>query len=217
MLGPIVEVGHVGGQELSDSEASAKETKRHVMTFLVASERALGNAMDELGFAENDDRLVEYEGRLAFTTCSHEPDCDDLFALIGELATRGETWELVSRIDFDGRDVAFHSLARHRPVEAIETELPEDALDADEAAMVHDIESEAGVAKLRRELRRLDPATLYVTVGAASEGRIMARIVQRAPRRTIAIASGRDEASVRNAIREILPTVMFDVTLRPPR
>ncbi|MBV9523485.1 MAG: hypothetical protein JO010_11860 [Alphaproteobacteria bacterium] len=202
---------------MSDSEPAAKETKRHVMTFLVASERALGNALDELGFAENDDRLVEYEGRLAFTTCSHEPDCDDLFALIAELSTRGETWELVSRIDFDGRDVTFHSLARHRPVEAVETALPEDTLDAEEAAMVHDIESEAGLAKLRKELRRLDPATLYVSVGAASEERVMARVVQRAPRRTIAIASGRDEASLRNAIRDILPTVMFDVTLRPPR
>ncbi len=202
---------------MSDTQATSKETKRHVMTFLVASERALNNALDELGFAENDDRVVEYEGRLAFTTCSHEPDCDDLFALIAELASRGESWELVSRIDLDGREVTFHSLARHRPVEAIETELPDDAAADDEEAPVHDLDTDSGVAQLRKELRRLDPAALYVSVGAASDGRVSARIVQRAPRRTIAIASGRDEASIRNAIREMLPTVMFDVTLRPPR
>ena len=57
------------------------ETKRHVMALLVASHRALNNALDDLGFEENDDRVVEYDGRLAFVTCSHEPDCDDLYAL----------------------------------------------------------------------------------------------------------------------------------------
>jgi hypothetical protein len=202
---------------MSDSDRSAKERKRHVMTFLVATERALSNALDELGFAENDDRVVDYEGRLAFTTCSHEPDCDDLFALIAELATRGETWELISRIDLEGKDVTFHSLARHRPVEAIETELPDEEAAVEDEANIHDIDVPAGVEKLRKELRRLDPATLYVSVGAAAEGRVLARIVQRSPRRTIAVASGRDEASIRNAIREMLPTVMFDVTLRPPR
>jgi len=203
--------------EADTSDAAGREIKRHVMTFLVASERALNNALDELGFDENDDRVIEYEGRLAFTTCSHEPDCDDLFALIAELASRGETWELISRIDLEGREVTFHSLARHRPVDAVETELPDDEAAADEDAPVHDIDAEAGVEKLRRDLRRLDPATLYVSMSPGAEGRVMARIVQRAPRRTIAIASGRDEASIRNVIRDLLPRVMFDVTLRPPR
>jgi hypothetical protein len=85
---------------MTTTEESPKpETKRHVMALLVASHRALNNALDDLGFEDNDDRVVEYDGRLAFVTCSHEPDCDDLFALIAELATRGESWELVSRID----------------------------------------------------------------------------------------------------------------------
>src|SRR5258707_13502120 len=109
-------------------ENAGKEIKRHVMTLLVASHRALNNALDDLGFEDNDDRVVEYDGRLAFVTCSHEPDCDDLFALIAELATRGESWELVSRIDGEGSEGTFHSLARHRPVEAIEPQPVEDTV-----------------------------------------------------------------------------------------
>jgi len=70
---------------MSIEETTRQETKRHVMTLLVASHRALNNALDDLGFEENDDRVVEHDGRLAFVTCSHEPDCDDLFALIAEL------------------------------------------------------------------------------------------------------------------------------------
>ena len=85
-------------------DPSRKSSSRlHVSTLLVASERALINALDELGFAENDDRVIEHEGRFAFITCSHDADCDDLFALISELAARGETWELQFRIDTRGR------------------------------------------------------------------------------------------------------------------
>src|SRR5437588_7622628 len=94
---------------MSTDEIVRQETKRHVMTLLVASHRALNNALDDLGFEENDDRVVEHDGRLAFVTCSHEPDCDDLFALIAELAARGENWELLSRIDGEGKAVTFHS------------------------------------------------------------------------------------------------------------
>src|SRR5882757_7876214 len=116
--------------QMSDEKTTKPETKRHVMTLLVATHRALNNALDDLGFAENDDRVVEYDGRQAFVTCSHEPDCDDLFMLIAELASRGENWELVSRIDGDGKEVTFHSLARHRAVEAIETEWTEESATA---------------------------------------------------------------------------------------
>jgi hypothetical protein len=203
---------------MSTGDTPKAETKRHVMALLVASHRALNNALDDLGFEENDDRVVEYDGRLAFVTCSHEPDCDDLYALIGELASRGENWELVSRIDGEGRDVTFHSLARHRPVEAVETELPEEnSAAADGDAPTHDLDTEAGAEALRTELGRLDPATLFVSLGSGSGDQVMARVVQRTPRRTLVIAKGRDEASVRNAIREVLPTVMFDLSMRPPR
>lgn len=203
---------------MSDEAGTKPETKRHAMTFLVASHRALGNALDELGFAENDDRIVDYDGRLAFVTCSHEPDCDDLFALIAELAARGESWELVTRIDGEGGEATFHSLARHRPVEAIETELPADALNAEQADIpIHDLATEAGLQQFRTALGRLDPAALFVAVGSDSEGQVVARVVQRASRRTLAMAKGRDEVSIRTAIREVLPTVMFDLAMRPPR
>lgn len=199
-------------------EKTRQETKRHVMTLLVASHRALNNALDDLGFEENDDRVVEHDGRLAFVTCSHEPDCDDLFALIAELAARGENWELLSRIDGEGKEVTFHSLARQRPVEAIETELSDEPPSADEADItVHNLDTEAGVDELRGELSRLDPATLFVSLGSGAEGQVVARVVQRTPRRTLAMATGPDEARLRNAIREILPTVMFDIAMKPPR
>jgi hypothetical protein len=203
---------------VSVDESTRQETKRHVMTLLVASHRALNNALDDLGFEENDDRVVEHDGRLAFVTCSHEPDCDDLFALIAELAARGENWELLSRIDGEGKEVTFHSLARQRPVEAIETELSEEPTTADEADLtVHNLDTDSGVDQLRGELGRLDPATLFVSLGSGTDGQVMARVVQRTPRRTLAMATGPDEARLRNAIREILPTVMFDIAMKPPR
>ena len=47
-----------------DAADPSRETSTlHVSTLLVASERALVNALDELGFAENDDRVIEHEGR----------------------------------------------------------------------------------------------------------------------------------------------------------
>jgi hypothetical protein len=203
---------------MSTEEPTRQEIKRHVMTLLVASHRALNNALDDLGFEENDDRVVEHDGRLAFVTCSHEPDCDDLFALIAELAARGENWELLSRIDGEGKAVTFHSLARQRPVEAVDTELSDEPTAADEADIaVRDLDTESGAAQLRQELSRLDPATLFVSLGSGADGQVVARIVQRTPRRTLAIAKGPDEARMRNAIREILPTVMFDIAMKPPR
>ena len=80
----------------------------HVTTLLVASRRALDNALAELGFAEDDDRVVEHDGRLAFLTCSHEEDSDDLFALVTELSARGESWALQSSVDAEpGRAIYF--------------------------------------------------------------------------------------------------------------
>src|SRR5260370_2565508 len=147
---------------MSTEETARQEIKRHVMTLLVASHRALNNALDDLGFEENDDRVVEHDGRLAFVTCSHEPDCDDLFALIAELAARGENWELLSRIDGEGKEVTFHSLARQRPVEAIQTELAEETATAAEAAIaVHNLHTYSGVEPLPATLIPLDPPTSF--------------------------------------------------------
>src|ERR1700692_5116747 len=110
-------------------EKDAPEAGRrlHVTVLLVASRRALDNALDELGFAEDEDRDIEHDGRLAFLTCTHEEDCDDLFALITELSTRGESWELQSRIDTEAGRAVYQSLARHRPVEAVDAAVEEEA------------------------------------------------------------------------------------------
>ena len=113
---------------MAEQEPAPEAGRRlHVTVLLVASRRALDNALMELGFAEDDDRVIEHDGRLAFLTCTHEPDCDDLFALIAELSARGESWELQSRIDTEAGRAIFQSLARHRPVEAIDTPVEDEA------------------------------------------------------------------------------------------
>ena len=191
--------------------------KLHVSTLLVASERALSNALDELGFAQDDDRVIEHEGRLAFITCSHDPDCDDLYALISELAARGETWELQFRIDTSEERAIFQRLARHQPVEAVDAHLPPEAASSAEELPVHELETDAGKAKLKKALGRIDPAEVFVTIGTTAAGRATAVVMKRNPRGAIAAAAGADEASLRGAIREILPTVMFSVTMKPTR
>ncbi len=191
--------------------------KLHVSTLLVASERAMSNALDELGFVQDDDRVIEHEGRLAFITCSHDPDCDDLYALISELAARGETWELQFRIDTSEERAIFQRLARHQPVEAVDAHLPPEAASSAEELPVHELETEAGRAKLKKALQRVEPGEVFVTIGSTPAGRASAVVVRRNPRGAIAVAAGADEASLRAALREILPTVMFSVAMKPTR
>src|SRR5207302_4325633 len=112
---------------MAEKEAPEAARRLHVTVLLVASRRALDNALGELGFAEDDDRVIEHDGRLAFLSCTHEEDCDDLFALISELCARGESWELQSRIDTESARAVYQSLARHRPVEAVEAAVEEEA------------------------------------------------------------------------------------------
>jgi len=192
-----------------------ESAKLHVSTLLVASERALSNALDELGFAQDDDRVIEHEGRLAFITCSHDSDCDDLYALISELAARGETWELQFRIDTGEGRAIFQRLARHQSVEAVDAQLPPDTAPAAEELPSHDLDTEPGRARLRKALNRIDPNEVFVTIGTGQAGRATAVVMRRSPRSAIAAAAGNDEASLRQAIREILPTVMFSVTMKP--
>src|SRR5438876_10602830 len=111
---------------MAEKEAPEAARRLNVTVLLVASRRALDNALGELGFAEDDDRVIEHDGRLAFLTCTHEEDCDDLFALVTELSTRGESWELQSRIDTEAGRAVYQSLARHRPVEAVDAVVDED-------------------------------------------------------------------------------------------
>jgi hypothetical protein len=190
----------------------------HVTVLLVASRRALDNALNELGFAEDDDRVIEHDGRLAFLTCTHEDDCDDLFALITELSTRGESWELQSRIDTEAGRAVYQSLARHRPVEAVEAAVDEESEpdNATEATPAIDVETGEGLQALKRVLRRVEPAEVFATIRPGREGRATARILRRGSRRLLAAATAGDEATLRGVLREILPNVMLDVAMKPP-
>src|SRR5260370_19331042 len=112
---------------MAEKEAPEAARRLHVTVLLVASRRALDNALGELGFAEDDDRVIEHDGRLAFLTCTHEEDCDDLFALITELSARGESWDLQSRIDTEARPALHQSPLRPLPVEAVGAVAEDDA------------------------------------------------------------------------------------------
>jgi hypothetical protein len=201
-----------------DTEGDAKDATRHlhVTVLLVASRRALDMALNELGFLEDDDRIIEHDGRLAFLTCTHESDCDDLFALISELSARGESWELQSRIDTEGGRVIYQSLARHRPVEAVDAPLEEEPEPETADVPAHDVETTEGVQALKRVLRRIEPSEAFATIRPDRDGRATARILRRGSRRLLALASASDEATLRGVIREILPNVMLDVAMKPP-
>lgn len=201
---------------MADQEAPEAGRHLHVTVLLVASRRALDNALDELGFAEDDDRVIEHDGRLAFLTCTHESDCDDLFALIAELSARGESWELQSRIDTEAGRAIFQALTRHRPVEAVDTAIEEDPEPAADEAPAHDVETSDGLQALKRVLRRVEPADAFATIRAGHDGRATARILRRGSRRLVAAATASDEATLRGVLREILPNVMLDVAMKPP-
>jgi hypothetical protein len=203
---------------MADKDADAQESGKHlhVTVLLVASRRALDMALNELGFLEDDDRIIEHDGRLAFLTCTHESDCDDLFALISELSARGESWELQSRIDTEAGRAIYQSLARHRPVEAIDAAVEEEAEPETGEAAAHNVETSEGVQELKRALRRVEPADAFATIRPDRDGRATARILRRGSRRLLAAATASDEATLRGVIREILPNVMLDVAMKPP-
>ena len=201
---------------MAENEAPEPGRRLHVTVLLVASRRALDNALGELGFAEDDDRVIEHDGRLAFLSCTHEEDCDDLFALISELCARGESWELQSRIDTEAGRAVYQSLARHRSVEAVEAAVEEEPEPEATEAAAHDIETSEGLQALKRLLRRIEPAEAFATIRPGRDGRVTARILRRGSRRLIAAATASDEARLRGALREILPNVMLDVAMKPP-
>jgi hypothetical protein len=204
---------------MAEQEApEAPEAGRHlhVTVLLVASRRALDNALDELGFAEDDDRVIEHDGRLAFLTCTHESDCDDMFALIAELSARGESWELQSRIDTEAGRAIFQSFARHRPVEAVDSAVEDDVEPETDESPALDVETAEGLQALKRSLRRVEPADAFATIRAGRDGRATARVLRRGSRRLLATATASDEATLRGVLREILPNVMLDVAMKPP-
>jgi hypothetical protein len=198
-------------------EASPPKAPLHVSAVLVASERALLNALEALGFAEEDDRLVQQEGRLGFITCSHERDCDDLYALIAELSARNETWEIEFAVDTAPGRAIFHTLSRHRPVGALEQEIEvpdQGAAGAETAGSPHDLDAPAERAALAKKMQRAKTA-LFAEIGPGEDGRARARILQRNPRRALAEATAADEPRLRAALREIMPNIMFAMSRRP--
>jgi hypothetical protein len=201
---------------MAEQEAPEAGRHLHVTVLLVASRRALDNALDELGFAEDDDRVIEHDGRLAFLTCTHEADCDDMFALIAELSARGESWELQSRIDTETGRAIFQSFARHRPVEAIDAAVEDDVEPETDESPALDVETAEGLQALKRNLRRIEPADAFATIRAGRDGRATARVLRRGSRRLLATATASDEATLRGVLREILPNVMLDVAMKPP-
>jgi hypothetical protein len=201
---------------MAEKDAAESGRRLHVTTLLVASRRALDNALAELGFAEDDDRVVEHDGRLAFLTCSHEEDCDDMFALITELSARGESWELQSRIDAEAGRAIYQSFARYRPVDAVDAAVEEEPEPQTAEIPIHDAETSEGLQALKRILKRIEPADAFATIRAGSDGRATARILRRGSRRLLAAATATDEAKLRGIIREILPNVMLDVAMKPP-
>ena len=199
-----------------EKEAPDAGRRLHVTVLLVASRRALDNALEELGFAEDDDRIIEHDGRLAFLTCTHDDDCDDLYALISELSSRGESWELQSRIDTEAGRAVYQSLTRHRPVEAVDAAVEEEPEPEAGEAAAHDVENSEGLQPLKKALRRVEPAEAFATIRPGRDGRVTARILRRGSRRLIAAATAADEATLRGVLREILPNVMLDVAMKPP-
>ena len=198
-------------------EKDAPEAGRrlHVTALLVASRRALDNGLSELGFANDDDRVIEHDSRLAFLTCTHDEDCDDMFALISELSARGESWELQSRIDTAAGRAVYLSMARYRPVEAVDAAVEEDAEPDAAEAPAHDVETREGLEALKKSLRRVEPAEAFATIRPGRDGRVSARILRRGSRRLIAAATASNEATLRGVLREILPNVMLDVAMKP--
>ena len=201
---------------MAEKDPAESGRRLHVTTLLVASRRALDNALAELGFAEDDDRVVEHDGRLAFLTCSHEEDSDDLFALVTELSARGESWELQSRVDSEPGRAIYLSLARYRPVEAIDAAVEEEQEPESPETPIYDVETGEGLQALKRILKRIEPADAFATIRPGRDGRATARILRRGSRRLLASAIAADEATLRGAIREILPNVMLDVAMKPP-
>lgn len=201
---------------MAEKDPAESGRRLHVTTLLVASRRALDNALAELGFAEDDDRVVEHDGRLAFLTCSHEEDSDDLFALVTELSARGESWELQSRIDTEPGRAIYQSLARYRPVEALDAAVEEEQPTENQETPVYDVETADGLQSLKRILKRIEPADAFATIRPGSDGRATARVLRRGSRRLLASAAAADEATLRSVIREILPNVMLDVAMKPP-
>jgi hypothetical protein len=201
--------------------AGARPTPIHVTAVLVASVRAMSNALDALGFPEEDNRIVEQDdGGFGFVTCSHEPDCDDMFALIAELSSSGETWEIQFQADLAPDRMLSHTFNRHRPIVAYEQQVVPNSGDGAGSQgpelPVQDLDTSQGKNGFQRAMRGVKPTDVFAEICAGPDGRARASIVQRNPRRVLAEAAGADEPSLRAALREAIPKLIFTVSRRVP-
>src|SRR5512147_3001488 len=163
--------------------ADAQLTPIHVTAVLVASVRAMSNASDALGFSESDDRIVEQDGRFGFVTCSHEDDCDDIFALIGELSSSGETWEIQFQADLAADRLLSHTLSRHRSIVAHEQQVVPHSGDGSGSKgpelPVQDLDTSQGKNDFQRAMRGVKPTDVFAEIRAGRDGRARASIVRR--------------------------------------
>src|SRR5512134_3024336 len=202
-----------------DADADAQLTPIHVTAVLVASVRAMSNALDAPGFPEEDNRIVEQDGGFGFVTCSHEQDCDDMFALIAELSSSGETWEIQFQADLAPDRMLFHTLSRHRSIVAHEQQVvPHSGEEAGSGPElpIQDLDTSQGKTDFQRAMRGVKPTDVFAEIGAGPDGRARASIVRRNPRRVLAEAVGADEPSLRAALREAIPKLIFTVSRRVP-
>jgi hypothetical protein len=144
----------------SDGDADGADAQLapiHVTALLIASVGAMSNALDALGFAEDDDRIVEQDGRFGFVTWSHEHDCDDMFALIAELSSSGETWEIQFQADLAPDRMLSHTLSRHRSIVAHEQQVVPHSGDAAGSKgpelPVQDLDTSQGKNDFQRAMR----------------------------------------------------------------
>src|SRR5438128_2106362 len=204
---------------MAEKDPAESGRRLHVTTLLVASRRALDNALAELGFPEDDDRVVEHDGRLAFLTCSHEEDCDDMFALITELSARGESWELQSRIDAEAGRAIYQSFARYRPVEAVDAAVEEEQEPETSETPVYDIETADGLQALKRVLKRIEPADAFATIRPGRDGRATARVLRRGGSSAFGswhpIANPAPDSRLRTRSRHLRPTRLIGRQARP--
>ena len=107
-------------------------------------------------------------------------------------------------------------MARHRPVEAVDAAVDEEAEPEPTETPALDVETAEGLQALKRLLRRVEPAEVFATIRPGRDGRATARILRRGSRRLLAAATASDEATLRGVLREILPNVMLDVAMKPP-
>jgi hypothetical protein len=122
-----------------------------------------------------------------------------MFALIAELSSSGETWEIQFRADLAPDGVLSHPLNRHRSLVAHEQQVVhtgDGAGSKDPELPVQDLDTSQGKNDFQRAMRGVKPTDVFAQIGASPDGRARASIVRRNPRRVIAEAVGADEPSL---------------------